>query len=78
MNCKIIQAQRTVCKGYTWLILRHALEPIMVTVGSPVRLFSIRMKSQSFILIHLFIVLKGLLFLTTHLNAQWNGTTGHY
>ena len=50
----------------------------MVTVGSPVRLFSIRMKSQSSILMHLFIVLKRLLFLTTHLNAQWNGTIGHY
>ena len=27
---------------------------------------------------HLFIVLNRLLFLITHLNAQWNGTTGHY
>ena len=29
-------------------------------------------------LMHLFIVLNRLLFLITHLNAQWNGTTGHY
>ena len=31
-----------------------------------------------FKLMHLFIVLNRLLFLITHLNAQWNGTTGHY
>ena len=30
------------------------------------------------VLMHLFIVLNRLLFLITHLNAQWNGTTGHY
>ena len=49
---------------------------IVVAVKSDVNIFSFDLGQDRFRIVN--IVLNRLLFLIKHLNAQWNGTTGHY